>query len=125
MSNLTSPMNQVVPEKFQQRYEQLQQDLLELQRSIASVTETAYSDGRLVAATVGARGELTDLALDPRIYRTTNASALAKTIKETIWQATELATARIVELTRPLVPEGMDMDLEAALRRMPAKAGDR
>jgi DNA-binding protein YbaB len=113
-----------VPSQFQERYVQLQRDLLALQKSIEEVAETAYSPDRLVAATVGARGELKDLQLDARIYRTTDAKALAATITQTISDATTAVTARLVELTRPLLPDSVlsdsdEADFEAALHRVP------
>lgn len=49
------------------------------------------SDG-LVTATVGGRGEVIDLELDPRIYQSPNAEALAKTIVDTIRAGYEAAT---------------------------------
>ncbi len=80
--------------------------LIGLRRSMEDLVETAYSPDGLVRATVGARGLLTELFLDPRIYRTTDAAALAETITATIQAATDAATARMVELTRPFLPDG-------------------
>jgi DNA-binding protein YbaB len=100
-----------LPREYEQRYEKLQNDLLELQKSIQELSETAY-------APVGARGELRDLVLDPRIYRSTDAKALAATIKQTIWDASSAVSARLIELTRPMLPtdgSGDGIDLEAAL----------
>ncbi|HEY3631977.1 MAG TPA: YbaB/EbfC family nucleoid-associated protein [Jatrophihabitantaceae bacterium] len=107
-----------LPREYEQRYEKLQNDLLELQKSIQELSETAYAPDRTVAATVGARGELRDLVLDPRIYRSTDAKALAATIKQTIWDASSAVSARLIELTRPMLPtdgSGDGIDLEAAL----------
>jgi len=107
-----------LPSDYEQRYAQLQEELLALQKSIQEIAETAYSADRTVAATVGARGELRELQLDPRIYRTTDAKALAATIKQTIWDASTAVTTRLVELTRPLLPESVmsERELEEALR---------
>ncbi|PZS30229.1 MAG: hypothetical protein DLM58_13995 [Pseudonocardiales bacterium] len=102
-----------VPDRFRERFEQLQTELIDLQRSIRELSETAYSRDGLVSATVGSRGELQDLVLDARIYRTTDAKALATTIAETIWAATQAVTLRLTDLMRPMMPAGQDLDLEA------------
>lgn len=107
-----------LPHQYEERYEKLQRDLLELQKNIQELSETAYAPDRTVAATVGARGELRELVLDPRIYRSTDAKALAATIKQTIWDASTAVSARLVELTRPLLPADVSaqgFDLEGAL----------
>lgn len=107
----------VLPREFEERYEKLQQDLLSLQKGIQDLSETAFSPDRTVAATVGARGELRELVLDPRIYRSTDAKALAATIKQAIWDASTAVSARLVELTRPLLPTDGPagaLDLDAA-----------
>jgi len=116
-----------LPSDYEQRYAQLQSELLALQKSIQEIAETAYSPDRTVAATVGARGELRDLQLDPRIYRTTDAKALAATIKQTIWNASGAVTTRLVELTRPLLPESVmsESDFDEALRGNSGPAGGR
>lgn len=95
------------PGEYEQRYAQLQEELLSLQKSIQEIAETAYSPDRTVAATVGARGELRELQLDPRIYRTTDAKALAATIKQTIRDASAAVSTRLVELTRSLLPQSV------------------
>ena len=89
--------------------DRLLQDLVELRRSFEEVTETACSPDGLVCATVGAHGELTELSLDPRIYRTTDSKALAETITATIREAVAAATARMAELTKPFLPDGVDL----------------
>jgi DNA-binding protein YbaB len=115
----------LVPAEYEERYAQLQRDLLALQKSIDEVSETAYSSDRTVAATVGPRGELKELVLDPRIYRKTDAKALAATITQTIWDATAAVTTRLVELTRPLLPADAAAQFEDALRRVPDGRGGR
>jgi DNA-binding protein YbaB len=116
-----------LPSDYERRYAQLQEELLALQKSIQEIAETAYSADRTVAATVGARGELRELQLDPRIYRTTDAKALAATIKQTIWDASTAVTTRLVELTRPLLPESVmsERELEEALRGSDTARGRR
>jgi DNA-binding protein YbaB len=91
-------------------YERLRETLVTLRRSLEEVSETAYSPDGLVGATVGARGELIELTLDPRIYRTTDSTALAATIIATVREAVSAATARTFELTKPFLPEGMQLE---------------
>jgi transposase len=95
------------PVEFARQIEQARRDLDTLGRRIREIAETAYSSDRTVAATVGAHGELRELALDPRIYRTTNAAALATTIRDTIACAADAATASLFGLVRPLLPDDL------------------
>lgn len=105
-------------------YEKLRRDLASLRRSMEEVSETAYSEDGLVAATIGARGELKELVLDPRIYRTTDAKALAASIIVAIKDASDAVTARIIALTEPMLPEHMrgkdgTLDFDKMLRSVP------
>lgn len=93
-------------------YSRLADDVLALRDGIDNVRATAYSPDGLIAATVGGRGELIDLELDPRIYRETDVAALAATIAATIRDAAVDATrdaARIVESLMP-IPADEDAD---------------
>ena len=103
-------------------YQRLRDDLADLRQSMEDVAETAYSPDGLVSATVGAQGQLTELALDPRIYRTTDVTALAATITATIQDAVTAATTRVVELSRPFLPDGMDVADPAP--RLPGRQPD-
>jgi DNA-binding protein YbaB len=81
-------------------YSRLAEDVLAMRNGIDRLRATAYSPDGLICATVGGRGELIDLELDPRIYRDTDAAALAKTIRETVRDAAaqaERGAARIAE----------------------------
>jgi DNA-binding protein YbaB len=87
------------------------------------VEVTRESWDGLVAATVGAQGELIALDLDPRVYRHPDARALADTIVETVRSATAAVRDRVVELFAPLVDEEqmrmhLDGDLEGVLDRL-------
>jgi DNA-binding protein YbaB len=90
-------------------YERLRESLATLRQNVQEVTETAYSLDGLVRATVDAQGQLTELALDPRIYRTTDSAALAETITATIREAVAAAAGRMIELTKPFLPDGVDV----------------
>jgi DNA-binding protein YbaB len=82
----------------------------ETQRKVFEVTGTAWSDDRMVKAVVGPRGHLTDLDIDPRVYRTPNSRALAATILATVRDATEQAMAK----TQAILDENVPPDLRAA-----------
>jgi DNA-binding protein YbaB len=92
---------------YESQHEQLRINLESLQQSLEEVAETAHSSDGLIAATIGARGELKELVLDPRIYRTTDATALATAITETIHAATEAVATRMMEIAEPLLPDGL------------------
>jgi DNA-binding protein YbaB len=63
-----------------------------LYESLEKARVTMDSADGLVSVTVGGRGEVIDLELDPRIYQVPNADELAKTIVETIRAGYEAAT---------------------------------
>src|SRR4051812_42306388 len=77
----------------------------ELQQKLRAVTATVSSEDGSVTATVGPRGQLLKLELDPRISRRPDSGRLAATITETIRNATEQAMATVTELCKPFVPD--------------------
>jgi DNA-binding protein YbaB len=78
-------------------------DLYRTWDQVAAIEETAWSSDGYVTASVGARGELRDLVLDPRIYRDADAEALATSIQDTIVEATRLARRQAFDALRPLL----------------------
>lgn len=82
--------------------------LLEVRRRLADVRATAESDDGLVAATVGGRGELLELTLDPRVYRTTDARALADDILGTVRRAAAIARDEVYAITKDSLPPHRD-----------------
>lgn len=66
------------------------------------VTETS-SDG-LVTVTVGARGELVQLDIDPRVFRRPDARELADTITDTVHAAAAKAQDEVLGVFEALVP---------------------
>ncbi|SDY71705.1 Conserved DNA-binding protein YbaB [Micromonospora pattaloongensis] len=88
------------------QYERLRSGLDDLQQRLARLRVTAESEDRHVKATVGPRGQLIKLELDPRIYRDHNVEALAAKITSTVQQATERATSDVQELVRGYLPPG-------------------
>ncbi len=112
-----------VQSHFEVQVDKLRKDLESLRSRLEDVSETAVSEDGLVAATVGARGELRELVLDPRIYRTTDAKALTATIINTMRDATAAVTARMLELAEPMLPapvRGADgrVDFDALLKQV-------
>lgn len=85
-------------------YRQIADEVTEIQRKMADIRATAESADGLVHATVGARGELLRLLLDPRIYRDPDTEALAATIVETVRRAERQAQGEVFPLVRRFLP---------------------
>lgn len=90
---------------FRAYAQQLQLDLRrlveqgpELARQARAVQATGTSPDGLVSVTVGPQGRVVRLELDPRIYRTQDARALAGLITETIEHAVWTAEDQVVAL---------------------------
>ncbi|GAA1790840.1 hypothetical protein GCM10009682_11060 [Luedemannella flava] len=79
----------------------------ERQRKVFQITGTAWSDDRLIKVVVGPRGQLTELEIDPRVYRTPNSKALAASILATVRRAVEDAMRQTTEV----LDEGLPSDL--------------
>lgn len=110
-------------EELQSRFQRLTTEGPALHERARAVQVTEKSPDGLISATVGARGELIRLDLDPRIYRHPDSRELADTITETIKAAGESAQEQVLELFEPLIPREefqlhMDGDLEGVLERM-------
>ncbi|WP_433244257.1 YbaB/EbfC family nucleoid-associated protein [Streptosporangium sp. CA-135522] len=71
------------------------------------LTATAQSDDRMVTVTVGPRGQVQGIELDPRVYRKLSPSELTRSIMEQIGVATGEVSARTQELMAPFVPDGL------------------
>jgi DNA-binding protein YbaB len=84
-------------------YERLAEDVRAMRDGLDRIRAAAYSPDGLVSVTVGGRGELLDLTLDPRIYRDQDAGALAGTITETVRDAVAKAERAAVRITERLV----------------------
>ncbi|PXY25868.1 hypothetical protein DI005_06895 [Prauserella sp. PE36] len=85
-------------------YERLRDDLLRIRQRIADIEATADSPDGLISATVVGRGELSELYLDPRIYRTTDSKALAASIVDTIREAVTQSQEQLFEITKQYLP---------------------
>ncbi|MFF5171646.1 YbaB/EbfC family nucleoid-associated protein [Micromonospora sp. NPDC000089] len=88
------------------QYQQLRSGLDELQVRLAELRVTERSDDGRVTATVGARGELVSVELDPAIYQDRDHHALGRKITTTVLRATTAATAATQELVAGYLPAG-------------------
>ncbi|MET8230178.1 YbaB/EbfC family nucleoid-associated protein [Micromonospora sp. NPDC005298] len=88
------------------QYQQLRSNLDELRTRLAAVRVTRRSTDGRVTATVGPRGELVAVELDPAIYQDRDAEALSRKITETIRDATTAAGSATRDLVAEHVPAG-------------------
>jgi DNA-binding protein YbaB len=96
----------------------LRDGLRTVQERLEDVRVTVESDDGLIVATLGGRGELLTLDLDPRIYRTPDSRALATAITATIRRAREQVAERAAALTRHALRPGDDPAFGPLLRRL-------
>jgi DNA-binding protein YbaB len=75
-----------------------------LQAAAKAVQVTETSRDGLVTVTVGSRGELVRLDIDPRVFRRPDSRQLADTITETVHRAAAAAQERVLDVLEPLVP---------------------
>ncbi|SEF89747.1 Conserved DNA-binding protein YbaB [Nonomuraea solani] len=107
-------------DELRDTFNRLQDEGSELHARAKAVQVTETSRDGLVTVTVGARGDLVRLDLDPRIYRRPDARHLADTIAETTRRAAARAQERITEIFEPVIPPEqfrahLDGDLETVL----------
>jgi len=79
-------------------------DIQRIWARVAAIEETASSHDGRVTASVGARGELCTLELDPRVYRDRDAKALAESIVDTVAEAGRRVRWRVLDEMAPLLP---------------------
>lgn len=97
-------------EALAQEYNRQVDELRVAYAKLSELTATAESRDRMVSVTVGPRGQVQDIKLDPRAYRKLSPSQLAGTIMEQIRAATEQVAARTEELMAPFMPEGLPLE---------------
>ncbi|MFI7704582.1 YbaB/EbfC family nucleoid-associated protein [Nonomuraea sp. NPDC049480] len=81
--------------------------LREAYGKLSEMTATAESHDRMVAVTVGPRGQVQNIKLDPRVYRKLSPSELSRAIMEQIGAATSEVADRTKELMEPFMPKGL------------------
>lgn len=86
------------------QYQQLRSGLDELQVRLAELRVTERSDDGQVTATVGARGELISIELQPSVYQNRDAQALSRKITSTVQKATAAATTATQKLVSGYLP---------------------
>ncbi|WP_431436325.1 YbaB/EbfC family nucleoid-associated protein [Actinophytocola sp.] len=94
-----------------------------VQEKLVDIEVTAESDDGLIAATVGARGELRALDLDPRLYRDPDATALAENILATVRAAADTAGRQAFDAAVEVLPrhatfEDTDVAFDPLLHRL-------
>lgn len=80
-------------------------DVTTTQKKLLSVTATVRSADGLVTATVGPRGHLIELDLDPKIYQRPNSKLLAQTILQTVREAVEQGANQVQDMIESTIPE--------------------
>lgn len=106
------------------QYQRLRSGLDEIQGKLAEMRVGAQSSDGLITATVDARGQLTDLRLDRRVYRETDPDRLSRAILATVHEATARAGDDVRELMTAYLPAESgamrfvrDQDFGSLLRR--------
>ncbi|MEV6637798.1 YbaB/EbfC family nucleoid-associated protein [Actinoplanes sp. NPDC051470] len=107
------------------RIRRLADSVRAVQQGMAGISARAESPDGLIMVVVGARGELRELRLDPRIYRQPDSRALARGITATLEAATADAQRQVFELVRDLLPAGAtareaDLDFDPFLHQVKA-----
>ncbi len=109
-------------EAMMEDYYKLRDGLKEFQQAAQRLQVTASSPDGYIKATVGPRGQLIRLELDPRIYRQPNSRALAQSIVETVQRAATEAADKLADMVKPFMPAEelqahMKLDFDGMLKR--------
>lgn len=107
----------------------LRSGLSGLQARLRAVNASVTSDDGMVTATVGPRGQLVSLEIDPRIYRRPDSRLLAQTITQTVQAAAARAQEQVMAACRPYFPDAevqahLDFDFDGMMRRLDHELGD-
>lgn len=94
-------------EELSGAYEWMRKETRRIHEEMAKVTGKAESPDRAVVATVGPRGQLLSLTLDPRASRRMSTEDLAQTVVETVNRAARDASGRAAALLGPILPPGV------------------
>jgi DNA-binding protein YbaB len=88
-------------------YDRARAQLGTMQRTMREARGEATSKDRSVAVTVGPRGNLVALTIEPRAYRQFSPSALATEITALVKKATDQVTQKLAGVMAPFLPEGV------------------
>ncbi|MFI7606611.1 YbaB/EbfC family nucleoid-associated protein [Micromonospora sp. NPDC049366] len=107
--NVDRDVNHALRARFDEvygQYQQLRSGLAELRTKLEQLRVTERSaDGR-VTVTVGARGDLVSVELDPAVYQDRDATKLGRTVTDTVRRASARAVASTQELAAGYLPAG-------------------
>ncbi|MDH2425067.1 YbaB/EbfC family nucleoid-associated protein [Sphaerisporangium sp. TRM90804] len=117
---------QAYADELRAAFVRLREEAPALHEKARTLQVTERSRDGLVSATVGARGDLVRLDIDPRVYRRPDSRHLADAITETVQRAAATAQARVIEIFEPLIPEDqmrahLEGDLDRVLDQMAAR----
>ena len=85
-------------------YQRMAEDVRAARARMAEIRAEARSEDGLITAVVSNTGELLELRLDSRIYRTPDSDQLAGEITAVVRQAAELARAETFEILSDFLP---------------------
>ena len=99
------------------QYRRLRDNVGRMQRELAELTATVESSDGAVRVTVGPRGELVKLEINPRAQRALDSVTLAEVIVATTRKAGAEVATRMRELVEPNLPDsarlaGMGADVD-------------
>ncbi|MER7361346.1 YbaB/EbfC family nucleoid-associated protein [Nonomuraea wenchangensis] len=97
-------------EELAKEYNRQATQLREAYGKLSELTATAESRDRMVSVTVGPRGQVQNIKLDPRVYRKLSPSQLARAIMEQIGAATGQVAGQTKELMAPFMPQGIPLE---------------
>ncbi|MDA0632355.1 YbaB/EbfC family nucleoid-associated protein [Nonomuraea sp. MCN248] len=97
-------------EALAKEYNQRTAGLRKAYGQLSELTATAESRDGMVRVTVGARGQVMSIKLDPRVYRKLSPSELAQAILHQIGAAGRQVTDRTKELMKPFMPDDLPLD---------------
>ncbi|MET8005774.1 YbaB/EbfC family nucleoid-associated protein [Nonomuraea glycinis] len=120
---------QAYAEELRATFMRLRDEGAEIHARAKALQVTEKSHDGLVSVTVGSRGELVRLDLDPRIFRRPDSRHLADTIVETAGRAGERVRERITEVFAPLIPQDqikahLDGDVDGIFDLLAGETGD-
>ncbi|WP_433441052.1 YbaB/EbfC family nucleoid-associated protein [Nonomuraea sp. CA-141351] len=93
-------------EQLVQEVNQQTEQLKMMQEKVRELSATARSKDGMVTVTVGPRGEVRTIELDPRVYRRLSPSELSASIVDQIGRATRQVSGDMKELMEPFgVPD--------------------
>ncbi|MEO3806410.1 YbaB/EbfC family nucleoid-associated protein [Nonomuraea sp. B1E8] len=92
-------------EELVQEVNQETEQLKQMQERMRLLSATATSKDGMVTVTVGPRGEVRTIDLDPRVYRKLSPSELSASIVEQIGKATRQISGEMKELMEPFTSD--------------------